>query len=43
MAIVRDLDEQDLFATRRAAEHVAQALGVSRATVYQLLREARTG
>lgn len=40
--IVRVLDEQDLFATRRAAEHVARALGVSRATVYQLLRESRT-
>jgi predicted transcriptional regulator YheO len=39
--IVRLLDEQDLFATRKAAEHVATALGVSRATVYQLLRTAR--
>ncbi|HEV7977768.1 helix-turn-helix transcriptional regulator [Amycolatopsis sp.] len=40
--IIRVLDEQDLFATRKAAEHAATALGVSRATVYQLLRSART-
>lgn len=39
--IIRTLDGQDLFATRKAAEHVATALGVSRATVYQLLRTAR--
>ncbi len=41
LAIVRALDAADLFATRRAAEHAAAALGISRATVYALLREAR--
>jgi predicted transcriptional regulator YheO len=42
VAIVGVLDDQDLFATRNAATHVATALGVSRATVYQLLRSTRT-
>lgn len=41
LALVRALDERGLFATRRAADHVAQALRVSRATVYGLLKEAR--
>jgi predicted transcriptional regulator YheO len=41
--IVRILDDRDLFATKNAAIHVASALGVSRATVYQLLREVRSG
>jgi predicted transcriptional regulator YheO len=41
--IVRILDDRDLFATKNAAIHVATALGVSRATVYQLLREVRSG
>ena len=40
--VVAVLDEQGLFATRGAAEHAARALGVSRATVYALLREARS-
>jgi predicted transcriptional regulator YheO len=43
LEIVRVLDEQDLFATRKAATHVATALGISRATVYQLLRVVREG
>jgi D-arginine utilization repressor len=41
--LVRTLDEADLFATRKAAQHVAVALGVSRATVYAMLREVRAG
>ncbi len=36
------LDGKGLFATRNAASLVALALGVSRATVYSLLSEART-
>jgi len=39
--VVGALDARGLFATRGAAEHAARALGVSRATVYALLREAR--
>ncbi|HXV94094.1 MAG TPA: PAS domain-containing protein [Pseudonocardia sp.] len=39
--LVTALDEADLFATRHAAQHVARALGVSRATVYSLLQESR--
>ncbi len=39
--VVAALDAQGLFATRGAAEHAGRALGVSRATVYALLREAR--
>jgi predicted transcriptional regulator YheO len=42
LALVRALDERGLFATRRAAEHAAWALGVSRATVYGLLKEVRS-
>lgn len=34
--LVRQLEEQGLFETRNAAEHVAASLGVSRATVYKL-------
>ncbi len=41
LALVADLDALGLFATRNAAEHAARALGVSRATVYALLKEAR--
>jgi len=41
LEVVTALDAQGLFATRGAAEHAARALGVSRATVYALLREAR--
>jgi D-arginine utilization repressor len=40
-ALVHTLDEAGLFATRHAAEHAARALGVSRASVYALLKEAR--
>jgi predicted transcriptional regulator YheO len=40
-AVVGLLDERGLFATRNAAEHAARALGVSRATIYTLLKEAR--
>ena len=39
LALVRLLNEQGLFATRQAASHAALALGVSRATVYSLLKE----
>jgi len=39
--LVRHLDHQGLFATRHAADHVATALGVSRATVYNLRKEHR--
>jgi len=40
-ALVADLDARGLFATRNAAGHAARALGVSRATVYALLKEVR--
>ncbi len=40
--LVRVLDERGLFATRNAAAHAAVALGVSRTTVYALLKEARS-
>lgn len=39
--LVGHLDHQGLFATRHAADHVATALGVSRATVYNLRKEHR--
>ncbi|PRY39795.1 helix-turn-helix transcriptional regulator [Umezawaea tangerina] len=42
LAVVRELWEADLFATRGATQHVATALRVSRATVYTLLNEAKT-
>ena len=38
---VRALDAKQLFATRNAAQHVAEILNVSRATVYNWLSEAR--
>ncbi len=38
---VRYLDQQHLFATRNAAQHVAQILEVSRATVYNWLNASR--
>jgi D-arginine utilization repressor len=41
LALVRLVDERGLFAMRNAAAHVARALGVSRTTVYDLLKEAR--
>jgi D-arginine utilization repressor len=40
-ALVEHLEEGGLFATRKAADHAASALGVSRATVYALLQEVR--
>ncbi len=40
--LIRVLDERGLFATRNAAAHAAVALGVSRTTVYALLKEARS-
>jgi D-arginine utilization repressor len=40
--LVRALDEHGLFATRNAAAHAGRALGVSRTTVYALLKEARS-
>ena len=40
--LVRVLDERGLFATRNAATHAGRALGVSRTTVYALLKEARS-
>lgn len=42
LALVRVLDERGLFSTRHAAAHAARALGVSRTTVYALLKEARS-
>jgi predicted transcriptional regulator YheO len=41
LALVGLLDARRLFGTRGAAEQAALALGVSRATVYTLLKEAR--
>jgi predicted transcriptional regulator YheO len=41
IALLRRLDQAGMFQTRNAAPFVAQALGVSRATVYGLLAEAR--
>jgi predicted transcriptional regulator YheO len=40
--LLRRLDQAGLFATRNAADHTATALGVSRATVYSMLKEIRT-
>ena len=37
--LVKHLDHEGLFETRNAADHVATALGVSRATVYNLRKE----
>jgi predicted transcriptional regulator YheO len=42
LELVRHLDALGLFATRRAAEHLALTLGISRATVYALIKEARS-
>ena len=41
LEIVTLLDDAGLFATRHAAPHAARALGVSRATIYKLLKSAR--
>jgi D-arginine utilization repressor len=40
--LVRLMDKRGLFSTRHAAAHAARALGVSRTTIYALLKEART-
>jgi predicted transcriptional regulator YheO len=40
--LVRALDERGLFSTRNAAAHAGRALGVSRTTIYALLKEARS-
>jgi D-arginine utilization repressor len=42
LELVSILDGEGLFAVRRAADLAAQALGVSRSTVYTLLKEARS-
>ena len=42
LTLVRLMDERGLFSTRHAASHAARALGVSRTTIYALLKEART-
>ncbi len=39
--LVGRLEHAGLFATRNAADHTATALGVSRATVYSMLKEIR--
>jgi predicted transcriptional regulator YheO len=41
-AIVKRLHHSDIFSARGAANYVAEALGVSRAGFYQLLRAVRT-
>jgi predicted transcriptional regulator YheO len=41
LELLRRLEQAGLFATRNAADHTATALGVSRATVYSLLKEIR--
>ncbi len=38
---IKRLDEHNLFETRNAAQHVADVLGVSRATIYNWLNKAR--
>jgi predicted transcriptional regulator YheO len=42
LELVRILDDRGLFATRNAAAHAGRALGVSRTTIYALLKEARS-
>jgi predicted transcriptional regulator YheO len=42
IALVGFLDESGAFQTRRAVDHIAAALDLSRTTVYLLLRQART-
>lgn len=37
--VIQHLDDEGLFETRNAAEHIAKVLGVSRATVYNLRQE----
>jgi D-arginine utilization repressor len=40
--LLRELENQGLFQTRNAAEHAGKAIGISRASVYALLKEARS-
>jgi predicted transcriptional regulator YheO len=42
LELIRVLNDRGLFATRNAAAHAAGALGVSRTTVYALLKEAHS-
>jgi predicted transcriptional regulator YheO len=42
LELVRTLDDRGFFATRHAAAHAGTALGVSRTTIYALLKEARS-
>ncbi|WP_086934153.1 helix-turn-helix transcriptional regulator [Agarilytica rhodophyticola] len=41
IVLARFLDSKDLFSTRKAPEHFAQLLGVSRATAYNYIAAAR--
>lgn len=41
VALIAFLDESGAFQTRRAVDHIAAALDLSRTTVYLLLRQAR--
>jgi predicted transcriptional regulator YheO len=41
VALIAFLDESGAFQTRRAVDHIAAALGLSRTTVYVLLRQSR--
>lgn len=41
VALIGHLDQSGAFQTRRAVDHIAAALGLSRTTVYVLLRQAR--
>jgi predicted transcriptional regulator YheO len=41
VALIAHLDHSGAFQTRRAVDHIAAALGLSRTTVYLLLRQAR--
>jgi len=41
VALIAHLDQSGAFQTRRAVDHIAAALNLSRTTVYLLLRQAR--
>jgi D-arginine utilization repressor len=43
VAFIETLDSQKLFATRNATQRVAELLGVSRASVYNWLKQVRGG
>jgi predicted transcriptional regulator YheO len=43
LEIIRHLDKANVFETRNAAPLVARALGISRASVYNLLQDVHTG